>query len=80
MRLFWDLVREAYCGLIGRRAQAGHFSRESRWTEPVAVGSEGFVREVTGEFGRWHVEVGPVEEDKEGPWRAQKVSQRYEQF
>ena len=36
-------VREAYCGLIERRAGAEFFARESTWTEPVTVGSKAFV-------------------------------------
>ena len=64
-------VREAYCGLIERRAEAEHFVRESRWTEPVAVGSESFVREVAGRLGRRSIEVGPVEEHEQSTWRAQ---------
>mgnify|MGYP006280223853 FL=1 len=70
-------VREAYCGLIERRAEAEQFSREPEWTEPVAVGSEGFVREVAGRLGRRRIEVAPVEEDEQSTWRAQEVSPRY---
>ena len=71
---------EAYCGLIERRAEAEQFSREPEWTEPVAVGSEGFVREVAGRLGRRRVEVAPVEEDEQSTWRAQEVSPRYGRF
>ena len=70
-------VREAYCGLIERRAEAEHFSRQSRWTEPVAVGSEGFVREVAGRLGRRRIEVAPVEENEQSTWRPEEVSPRY---
>ena len=70
-------VREAYCGLIERRAEAEHLCRESRWSQPVAVGSEGFVREVAGRLGRRRIEVGPVEEDEQSIWRAQEVSPPY---
>ena len=70
-------VREAYCGLIEQRAEAEHFSRQPEWTEPVAVGSEGFVREVAGRIGRRRIEVGPVEEDEQSTWRAQEVPPRY---
>ena len=71
---------EAYCGLIERRAEAEQFSREPEWTEPVAVGSEGFVREVAGRLGRRRIEVAPVEEDEQSTWRAQEVSPRYGRF
>jgi putative transposase len=70
-------VREAYCGLIERRVEGERFARESRWSEPVAVGSEGFVREVAGRLGRRRIEVGPVEEDEQGAWRAEEVSPPY---
>ena len=60
-----------------RPAEAEQFSREPEWTEPVAVGSEGFVREVAGRLGRRRIEVAPVEEDEQSTWRAQEVSPRY---
>ena len=67
-------VREAYCGLIERRVGAEHFAREPEWTEPVAVGSEVSVRQVAGKLGWGRIEVGPVEEHEQSPWRAQAVS------
>ena len=73
-------VREAYCGLIERRVGAEHFARESRWTEPVAVGTEGFVGQVAGELGRPRIEVGPVEEHEQSTWRGQGVSPLYRRF
>jgi hypothetical protein len=73
-------VREAYCGLIERRAEAEQACRESRWSEPVAVGSEGFVREVAGRLGRRRMEVGPVEGEEQSAWRAPEVSWRCKRF
>ena len=65
---------------MSTRTEAELFSRELRLSEPVAVGSEAFVREVAGKLGRGHIEVGPVEEDKASKWPAQEVSPRYGRF
>ncbi|MFW5915512.1 MAG: hypothetical protein ACOCTQ_03445, partial [Planctomycetota bacterium] len=77
----FEEVREAYCGLIEERAEGQRQVREARWSEPVAVGSEGFVREVGGKLGRRRrIEVRPVGGEEENTWHAREVSPSYSRF
>lgn len=73
-------LKDARSGRQMRKAEGGRQARESRWSEPVAVGSEGFVPEVPGKPGRRRIEVGPVEERNENTWRAQEVPPCYSRF
>ena len=64
-------VREAYCGLIERRAEGERFSRKSQWNKPVLVRSKGLVRGGgAGRLGQRRIELGPVEENNDTTWRA----------
>jgi putative transposase len=77
----FEEIREAYCGLIDERAEGQRLAREPRWSEPVAVGSEGLVREVAGKLGRRRqIEVSPVEQADQQTWHAREVAPRYNHF
>jgi len=53
-----EQFRTHYAAMIEERIARNELSRESRWTESVAVGSEGFVREIESRIrGRQQMEV-----------------------
>ena len=74
-------IWETYCGLIHEKVEGQRLARDLRWSEPVTVGSEGFVREVAEQLGRRRqIEVRPVEPADRQTWHAPEVAPQYNRF
>jgi putative transposase len=70
--------RTRYIATIDGHIESRRLSREARWTESIAVGSESFVRAVESETGhRVRLSVEHVEADA---WTIREVATPYDRF